>query len=210
MIYQHERAEKKLSQQWDGYRPSMPKPDSRLDTHFASYLEWRNLDPELARENGWYASKYKRVPRVIIPCSNADGVPYFQGRDVTETDELRYASPLVPRDDSLVLVWPAGRRARKGCVVLEGPLDALAAAMEGFVGVALMGNTPSSVVLDHLCSFARAFQPVIIVPDADSLDLGPTVLCALAQQGISGVIRAPAKKDLAVMSAKERGRFLHV
>ena len=210
MIYRHEQQERKLKLAWDGYRPSMPRVRPELWPQFDSYLLWRHCEPELAKASGWYPAKYKEVPRVIIPCSNREGVPYFQGRDMTETHELRYASPPVPRDDSLCIVWPEDSKPRFGGVILEGPLDALAAAGEGFVGVSLMGNMPTDEVLQHLLTFARAFQPIYVVPDADALDAGARLFASLAQHGLDVKLKTPAYKDLAAMSPKQRGDVLHV
>ncbi len=193
--------------EWDGYRPSMPTCRPELWEDFSEYLEARDLDPELARYNGWFPVKYKGCKRILIPCTNLGGVPYFQARAMTDDVELRYASPLAPRDDSIVLVWPEGKV--RGCVVLEGPMDALAAAGEGYLGIALMGNTPNDVVIEHLSGYVRKFQPVYVVPDADALEMGPAVLCALVQHSLSGTILTPPKKDLAAMSPKARKEFLH-
>lgn len=213
MIYHHETAEKKLEKQWDGYRPSLPICRPELWADFSGYLEERDLSSELARYNGWYPVRYKNRPRILIPCSNEAGVPYFQARAVEEDleeGELRYASPPVPRDDSIVIVWPESKLRIQGTTVLEGPMDALAAAELDYLGIALMGNQPNNTVIEHVAKFARSFQPVLIVPDADAIEMGPAVLCALAQRGVQqAMIRAPQKKDLAAMSLKERKRFLY-
>lgn len=205
MQYQHEIREKKA--RYTGPRPAYPLPEEELEDRMESYLHARRLEYRLAKANGWYAAYYKSAPRIIIPCSNSEGVPYFQGRAMND-HELRYASPASPRDDSLVIVWPKST-ASVGGVVVEGPMDAMAAAGQGFVGVALMGNQPNEVVLDHLCKYARAFQPVLILPDIDALEMGPTVLCAIAQRGIGGTILSPLKKDLAEMSISQRREFLY-
>lgn len=209
MQYAHEKYDRK-SREPDEYRPSFPLVREDLWDRFDAYLLWRHLNPDLARDNGWYPAKYKRVPRVIIPCSNAAGIPYWQGRDMTDTDELRYASPFVARDDSLVIVWPEGKRTSKGGIIIEGPTDALCAADHGFVGVALMGNNPTTAVFDHLHTFARAFQPIFVVPDADALEFCANVISALAQRGLGAKVLAPLKKDLAEMNVRERRRFLDV
>jgi len=209
VIYRHEEQEKHLKLKWDGYRPSLPTCRPELWEDFAEYLVARNLNPELARYNGWYPTKYKGCDRILIPCSNREGVPYFQARAMTDDVQLRYASPAAPRDDSIVIVWPESKLKVKGCVVIEGPMDALAAAEFDYVGIALMGNQPTDAVIEHLSGFVRSFQPVWIVPDADSLHMGPNVLCALVQHSLSGMILTPPKKDLAAMSRKERRSFLY-
>ena len=205
MQYQHEIREKKA--RYTGPRASFPKHNDRLDVMFSRYLMKRGLSPALARANGWFCSFYKDVPRVIIPCTNSEGVPYFQGRDMTDKHPLRYASPASPRDDSIVIVWP-DYDGRRGLVICEGPADCLAIAEVGFVGIGLMGNQPNESVLAHVVIYARAIAPVIIVPDVDMPEMGSTVLSYLAQHGVSCEVRCPLKKDLAEMTLIERRNFL--
>lgn len=206
IIYRHEEQEKRIKP--TGPRPGFPELRAKLWPMFRDYLEGRKLNASLARVNGWYPAWYKSAPRAIIPCSNSAGVPYFQGRDMSGQAELRYASPWATREDSIVLVWPEGEA--KGCVIVEGPTDALAAADIGFLGIGVMGNSPPMEVIEHVATFARAFAPVIIVPDIDTLDLGPAVLCGLGQLGIAGMILNPYAKDLAAMTPKERKQFIYV
>ena len=203
MQYQHEQREKSG---YTGPRPGFPKPYPELRMKMLHYLEGRELDFALAEKNEWYPSHYKKADRVVIPCSNTQGVPYFQARDMDGKSELRYASPPASRDDSLALVWPRVRV--KGTVVVEGPMDALAAAAFGWLGVGIMGNQPSESVLTHLAQVCRAFQPVYVIPDMDALFLGPAVFCPLVQRGISGAIRMPQSKDLCEMTLEERKKFL--
>ena len=204
MIYAHEIKEKKT--RYVGPRPGYPEADPRGWEIFDDYLIGRELDPLLARVNGWYPAVYKQAPRIVIPCSNKAGVPYFQARDVSGKATLRYESPPASRDDSIVIVWPL--EAAKGTVILEGPMCALAAAALHYVGIAVMGNRPSRDVLSHIASLVRAFQPVQVVPDADMADLGVAMVSWLGQEGISCLLRLPPKKDLAEMEPKERKSFL--
>jgi hypothetical protein len=204
MIYAHEQREKKA--RYIGPRPGYPKVQLRYADTMSDYLGDRHLSYELAVFNGWYPTHYRGSARVVIPCSNSAGVPYFQARDMSGESELRYASPPAPRDDSVVLVWPELRA--KGTVIVEGPMDALAAAGLGFLGIAVMGNQPTAEVIDHIVPYAKSFQPVIVLPDADALYFGPYMLGSLVQRGIDGAIRAPYRKDLAEMSPKERRVFL--
>ena len=205
MTYQHEIREKKV--RYRGPRPSIPRHNIRLDKMFDKYLGNRHLDPRLARANGWFPAVYKDAPRVIIPCTNSEGVSYFQGRDMTDTHPLRYASPASSRDDSIVLVWPDEDNERKGLVICEGPTDALAAAGVGFVGIGLMGNQPTPEILDHVVIYARAIKPIIIVPDIDALEFGSTILNHLAQVALVARIYMPESKDLASMTVRQRETF---
>lgn len=204
-MYLHEAREKKV--RYVGPRPGFPEPCADYWNRMEIYLTERHLSFLAARGNGWYPAYYKSAPRIVIPCSNTAGVPYFQARDMGGKAQLRYASPPAPRDDSIVLVWPHVMKA-SGTVIVEGPMDALAAAGLGFLGIAVMGNQPTYEVIEHLAGFARSFQPVIVLPDADALEFGANVLCPLAMRGISGMIRAPHKKDLAEMRPEERKEFL--
>ena len=204
MIYEHEKREKKT--RYTGPRPGFPEHDESLDRAMQKYLHGRGLSYPLAVSNGWYPAVYKGCDRMIIPCSNTLRVPYFQGRDITGTHKLRYDSPASPRDDSIVLMWPDGRV--RGMVVVEGPTDALAAAQHGFLGVGLMGNSPTAEVKTAVASHARTFSPVLVVPDRDRLEMGSEMVCFLRQCGIRVSMRILVDKDLAAMSAARRDMFL--
>lgn len=203
MIYTHEIRERKG---FVGPRPGYPELDATMWDQMDVYLAKRGLCFVLAKANGWYPSHYQFASRVVIPCSNSAGVPYFQARDMSGRAKLRYASPPASRDDSIVLVWP--KEKSRGSVVCEGPMDALAAAALNYVGVAIMGNQPTDAVMNFVAKQVRCLEPVIVVPDADAVEFGPTVFCALSQRGIHGGILVPPKKDLGEMTIGERRRFL--
>ena len=74
-----------------------------------------------------------------------------------------------------MMVKPFGKKVVPMAVIVEGPMDALAAAGEGYYGFALMGNTPPPEVLNHviaLCT-ARGIVGAVVVPDHDSSESGP-------------------------------------
>lgn len=204
MYYEHERKEKKAT--YTGPRPHMPRSDSDLWPMMEDYLLGRWLRSDIARASGWYPAHYAGCARIIIPCTNTLGVPYFQGRDMGGKSTIRYASPPAPRDDSIVVVWPMN--ARRGTVVVEGPMDALAAAGEGYLGIGLMGNMPNSDVLDHVFTYAKMYAPLLILPDKDMLEMGPLVLCPMAQRGLVGTILMSQEKDLAAMVPSQRRAIL--
>lgn len=207
MDYQHEKDENDFV--WHGPRPGLPEKDHGLGAMMMNYLASRQLSHHLARYNGWYTAEYKG-PRIVIPCSNSIGVPYFQARAM-DSNKLRYASPPASRDDSLVIVWPVAKMTGQS-VIVEGPMDALAVAEFGFVGIALMGNDPNLAVVQHIVNHVRGkFEPVMIVPDADTLEMGTRVLHALSQRNVRcHVSLLPFGKDLAEMSKKQRKGFLEV
>ena len=204
MMYDHERKEKKA--RYVGPRPGYPELDPEGWSAFDAYLGMRGLDSTLAVANGWYPALYQGVPRIVIPCSNKAGVPYFQARDVTGRAKLRYASPPASRDDSIVTAWPLTEA--KSCVILEGPMCALAAAAQGHLGIALMGNQPSREVMERVSFYAKSFKLVQILPDADMMSMGASVMSWLSQEGITCILRMLPKKDLADMSIKDRKGFL--
>lgn len=122
------------------------------------YLEERGLNPNIAIQNGWYPTDGAGdlYPRVVIPAfSYQEGNRYWQARDMCHRAPLRYQSPRgVKRGDAFVRVVPP--HDVEGVVIAEGPMDALAAADCGFVGIGLMGVTPSPEVFGAVARFLAA------------------------------------------------------
>jgi len=209
MNYTHEREERT--------RPKTPlKPvyvplrEDRLGPLMWKYLEARTLDPERAEDNGWYPACYKGAPRIIIPASTLVNTwPYFQGRAMDDHPK-RYESPSAPRGDALAVVYP--KSVPDGVAIVEGPMDALAAAGEGFVGVGLMGNTPGDAVLDHLESILKAFPvPCVVIPDKDALSKGAEVTAKLWTRSLKCVLKPiQGAKDLAELKPEQRRKLLGV
>lgn len=210
--YWHERDENR------GERPvrrvTPPARCDELTPQFNKYLRGRYLDPDLARFNGWYPSAEAgdRLPRIVMPGVNTEGFPYWQGRAMTEA-RLRYTSPACPREDSVILTYPYTRRPRP-VVVVEGPMDALAASGAGYLGVALMGNNPDSRVFDLIAARFTGRQ-VIILPDRDSEDVGGLWLSEFALRGmrsilvsISDVTTMSHPKDLCDLMPRTRANLL--
>ena len=204
MQYKHERRER--TEVYYGPRPAMPEQDDGLYPLMKLYLKARHLSFALASVNAWYPAWYKEATRIIIPCSNSAGVPYFQGRAMSDDAVIRYASPPTSRDDSVVLCWPKDKAL--GMLICEGPMDALAAAGIGLLGVGIMGNQPNNVVLDYVALYARGFAPVRVLPDQDALHFGASVVSGLAQRRILCRAIEPRAKDLAVMGMSERRELL--
>ncbi len=188
------------------YSSSYPEVDNAGWPLLKRYLEGRELDPSLALFNGWYPSKTAgdEFARVVIPCfSTVPENMYWQARGM-EAVTIRYQSPHgCQRGDAIVRVIPHEGRP-KGTVVVEGPMDALAAAGAGFVGVALMGAVP----------------PVDAIRTAFDVAVGTRVL-VVADEGALGAFTAVWRhfpgaelrttypfKDLAEVPKKERGKYL--
>lgn len=211
MIYEHERVEKSFVDLEDRVRPRYPREVPELLPAMEGYLEGRDLSFGLARKNLWYPAFYRDdSPRIVIPCTNTPAFPYFQARAMDDNPK-RYDSPHFPRHDSLALVWPRSLRSlSRVVVVIEGPLDALAAAGEGYLGIGLMGSNPSYLQINHISQMlvVKASDRVLIVPDLDSPELGPMLVSDLAQEGVRSEIRMPSEKDLAKMERQRRRRLL--
>jgi hypothetical protein len=207
MLYEYEIKEKLTRPQVPAY---MPVPDRSLEPQAQAYLSARGLDASVARHNHWYPSRAAGdcAPRIVMPATNRAMVAYWQARLIADCEAKRYTSPPVPRADSIILCWPK-RQLRSGVVLVEGPMDALAAASVGSVGVALMGVSPSFNTFEHL---AHQFpcNRFIIVPDADALDAGlgwSLSLSILGRQ--TTLLPCPVGiKDLAEMSSLKRAAFL--
>lgn len=194
-----------------GIIPSMPSIDTSLDSIMTNYLLSRALSTILARYNQWYPSSNAgdNIPRIIIPATNTSGTPFWQARALVPCDK-RYQSPHSPREDSVIVVWPLFTGARRDhSLVVEGPMDALAGAEFGFIGVALMGNTPPMVSLALTSRLIRGTM-CTIVPDRDSSGSLSSVLSYLAGQGVScRLLQLPSEyKDLSDMPIELRGAFL--
>lgn len=205
MIYEHERKPKKQ------HGPAEPMPEENKELHgqMLSYLEERRLSYQTALYNRWYPATINGTARIVIPCSNSIGVPYYQARAMSKDVTLRYKSPFSDRVDSIVVVWPVLQWHK--AVIVEGPADALAAATAGAMGVGVMGNKPSLEVIKFVAGTLKHIKPkeILIVPDLDTPQMGADIAGWLAKHGVASQMRLPTKKDLAEMSIKERENLIY-
>lgn len=175
------------------------------------YLASRNLSPELAYKNGWYASTGAGDDelRVIIPCQSADLTNrYWQGRRIVDTSEkfpLRYTSPRsVTRGDALAVVRP-NQKQPFGTVLVEGPMDALAAADMGFLGIGWMGTDPGEEPVKFAHKLLVKDKPVYVVSDRDAVSAAVRIWSHF----IGALLVNPYPyKDLAEMPKLERWDYL--
>jgi hypothetical protein len=209
-FYRHEKLEGRITRN-DRDRPPMPRETEKLWPAMQRYLTKRDLDWQLAKQNGWYPSNaVDGYDRIVIPCSNSTGLPYYQARAIDNWTTIRYNSPAATRMDSVVLVWPRHRDAIRGTLVVEGPTDALAGAMCGYLGVGLMGNEPPTNVIEYIVRMVTGVGGcVLVLPDADHFEMGPYVAGSLAAYGLSARILIPAAKDLASMPRLVREKLLN-
>lgn len=186
-------------------RPSSSQEDW---PQVAQYLQDRSLCSYTANANGWFPSRTAgdEELRVVIPCLSADLTNrYWQARLLRESKEkfpLRYTSPHhVRRGDALAVVYPVDDVTR-GTVLVEGPMDALAAAGEGFVGIAWMGTSPG----DEPIQFAHRLvsPPVYVVADSDAVQAAVKIW-----QNFVGafMVSVYPHKDLASVPKTERYNY---
>lgn len=172
-----------------------------------AYLEFRGLSYYLAKENRWYPSVCAGDSelRIVMPATNTKGYVYWQARAVHSSVGKRYQSPGYASSDSIIIVWPSV--SNRKAVLAEGPMDALAAAGCGHVGVAVMGKAPQPEVYDHI---AKLFQNYTfqVVPDADDLMAGTEMCANLITRGIRTSLVIGTAKDLAAASQEDREAIL--
>jgi len=181
------------------------------------YLHDRNLSYNVAaRINDWYPTKLlDGIPRVVVPAQNLEGHRFWQARAMVPcSSQERWRSARGSKGGSIVVVWPDVITSRMRLVVVEGPMDALAAATMGHLGFAAMGKINLKDVVNYIKTgfkFVQVFQsedPVIIVPDLDFTDFGAQACRELGLAGIRAEIRLPDFEDLAAMSRKQREKLL--
>ena len=176
--YEHEAQERREARLHQKLRApaTFPECAPSLWPLMRFYLETRGLDYALAGRNGWYpsGSAGDSEPRVVMPATRTDGGIFWQARALKPATDKRYQSPHATRGDALILVEPedtGGKLARTAAIV-EGPMDALSAASVGLLGIALMGNTPNEVVLEHVRQVIKDRSMVYVIPDSNALGNG--------------------------------------
>ena len=183
---------------------SLPPLASGLVADMKRYLLARRLDYGVATFNGWYPSNQAgdTLPRIVIPGIMTVRGPFWQARTLVG-GEPRYQSPGGERNGAVIVVRPYAATDR--AVVVEGPMDALVAAMGGQLGIAVMGNTPGMVVWETVAGCLRpGIRRVLFVPDLDSPGAFAVALGVLAAGGFRCEMRIPPQKDLAACDDGQR------
>ena len=192
---------------------SLPTPSRDLGDFLdvANYLSDRKLDYSLTIANGWYPSREAGDDylRVVMPATSRDQHnKFWQARAVLSGVKPKYQSPHhVRRGDAIILVWPYRYRdwGLSGCVVTEGPMDALAAASVGYLGAAMMGLMPNEEAIENLRRWVR--HPLIVVPDSDQHG-GAFVKTVWSRFPGAYLANPYPDKDLAEMPEIKRRHFL--
>lgn len=192
------------------FSAGLPPGNHALHEAAAEYLRRRRLDYPLALRNGWYPSDRAgdSLPRLVIPASSTSiENKYWQARALVDT-QLRYQSPHgVRRGDAVVIVWPRNDEIGHAAIT-EGPMDALAAAGEGVLGIALMGKNPPEEVLHYVTSLTGSFVTAIIA-DIDALSEAAELLRRLIiYNRYTRVISTYPYHDLADVPPKMRQRYV--
>lgn len=215
------------------YCTTYPECSSKLWPLFDHYLSTRGLSDKVARANHWFPTRgVDGWARVIVPCySSQPGNLYWQARlmeppsgpkspaDETLANQTglgmprRWESPHgVSRGDAVVVVWPAVQADNSGRphgVVVEGPMDALAAAGEGYVGVGLLSATPSEECLSLTAKLLHGIMTLAVMDrgaeEAMVLNAG-----WLRERGVPCRLVNPYPyKDLAEIPLAERTTYLY-
>lgn len=211
--YQHEEfAHKQNAYPMCTELPSF-NPSETASNCCHEYLEDRKLDADLAKANGWFPSTTAgdAFLRIVIPAiTHKQSHVYWQARDVTGKAYLRYQSPKGPRHEALVRVLPEDANKSLGNIVVEGPMDALAAAMCGYVGYALMGMKPSQATIMHLALLIEdtPTSKTLVCLDRGEMANAIKVVMFLSSQGYESAVAELPEKDLAQCKPLARRKFL--
>ena len=201
------------------YCARYPTVSQRLWPRFDNYLRARDLDVSLARANFWFPSRtVDGYDRIVVPAtSDQPGNLYWQARliqavtlgNAKPTDPRRWESPHgIARGNAVCVVWPLALHRNGKAVVVEGPMDALAAAGEGYTGVALMGVTPAAEVLDLTSRLLHGIMCVSIMDMGAEAEMADNTQY-LAHRGLPCKLVNPyPHKDLATMAKVQRATFL--
>ena len=212
MFYQHEAEERKPNKH--AMCTEFPSAYAGTEGYMWEYFWERKLENNVAVANGWYESccAGDTERRIVIPAmTHKPGHVYWQARAVSPKAYLRYTSPKGPRHEAIVVVHPNDVCGRPfGNVIVEGPMDALAAAGEGYSGYALMGMQPSKATLYHLALLLRDRQPTLVLLDRDSGAYGIPIVAFLASNSYNvrlATMPGP-EKDLAECAPELRSKLL--
>ena len=190
----------------------LPYRDDSLVAAMKAYLAGRRLDYGVATWNGWYPSSRAgdSLPRIVIPGTITPRGPFWQARHLGD-GEPRYQSPGGERNGAVIVVRPY--RAPRVCVITEGPMDALVAAMHGHMGIAVMGNTPGQTTCETISGIVTAGRlagrpELLFMPDLDSPGSFAAMVGVFSAHGFRCRLVLPSSKDLASCSDVERAALL--
>lgn len=99
-------------------------------------------------------------------------------------------------------------------IIVEGPMDALAAAGCGFPAIAILGATPPKLVFDQVARLVdKSYRKgqAIIIPDNDRLGAWVDTQLELGNRGVYARIQqiTNGAKDLAELPEQDRMEFLN-
>ena len=215
MFYAHEVEERKKRFNPDIrlYNKHMPAPSLELVPMMKKYLEERELSEDLARYNMWYPSREAgdSHPRIVIPASASVPSNIFWQARTMDDDPKRYQSPRASRGDAVIVVWPHKTHLLWRAAVVEGPMCALAASAYGFLGVALMGQTPPDTALSLVYKLTAGLS-ISLICDLDSTEAMVKIMGKMLSYTpritAMSIIQTYPYKDLAEAPESFRRRIL--
>lgn len=178
------------------------------------YLKERDLSYVVASEtNQWYPTKHlDGIPRIVVPAQSIDGAEFWQARAMIPTLETkRWRSATGSKEGSIVVCWPKKILGSMKLIIVEGPMDALAAATAEHLGFAAMGKINLKDVIAYIKAeyrFHIDYGQIVIVPDLDYPDFGAEACRELALVQIHSQVRLPESEDLAAMKNTARKKLL--
>ena len=187
-------------------KPSQSPPALPFSLVAANYLNSRRLSVEIAAANGWYSVEASDgVERICIPCLGEEWA-YWQSRAVEPSQGKRYMCPSWKRGGAYCRVYPTPivgipPKIYPTVAVVEGPLDALAAAGETVVGIAMLGLHPPPDALANIVQETSLYPTRLLILDNDpeARKRGPDLVTLWGERHVSVELRFPPSpwKDLA-------------
>lgn len=200
------------------YSSSLPPVDDRLVNKMVAYLINRGLSFALSQENGWYPSSQAgdHAARIVIPATSGNRANRFWQARAMDGNPKRYQSPSAPRGDAIILVnppkepvGPLAASTEDHWLIVEGPLDALAAAALGYHSIAWMGTEPNNFSLGLTRKLIRG-KILTMLADRDAIGSMSRFMGHLASLTRAARLLVPPVpwKDLAEMPYDARKHLL--
>ncbi len=191
MLYTHDQKKERVN------NVKFPKcaEEEAVFRQMRRYLAKRGLDYCVAKNNGWYPCLFtdfygSYFSAICIPCYSPSETRFFQVRYMAHPDKkTRYDGPAGNRYDNVCFMVPTKPAKKRVFLIVEGPMDALAAAGAGFYGIAMLGSTPDPQAYETVASLVYNYDYCFIIPDKDGTQFATRWQTYLAKYGLYPEIR---------------------